>query len=52
MVLATVIMGDPTLGPHPIPMGSASLQWNNVAAEHIGMIRQFFQIDEPMVSQE
>lgn len=46
MVLATVIMGDPTLGPHPVTISSASLQWNNVDAEHIGMIRPFFGVDE------
>ena len=42
MVLATVMLGDPTLGPHPVPMGAASLQWNDVAPETINLIRQGF----------
>lgn len=42
MVLSNVITGDPALGPHPIPMGSASLQWNNVDQDGINFVRKAF----------
>jgi hypothetical protein len=42
MVLATVMGGDPALGPHPIPMGSSSLQWNNVNKEFINSVRKVY----------
>ncbi|KAK5557070.1 hypothetical protein LTR46_004881 [Exophiala xenobiotica] len=42
MVLSTVLLGNPDLGPHPVPMGSASLQWNNVDPKAINEIRQAF----------
>ncbi|KAK5049496.1 hypothetical protein LTR84_004425 [Exophiala bonariae] len=42
MVLSTVIAADPVLGPHPVPMGASSLQWNNVDVKAIDLIRQAF----------
>ena len=42
MVLATVLLGNPALGPHPIPMGAASLQWNDVNPDTINLIRKAF----------
>jgi len=42
MVLATVMVGDPALGPHPIVVGPASLQWNNVNVTTVNLIRNAF----------
>jgi hypothetical protein len=42
MVLATVLLGDPALGPHPVPMGASSLQWNEIHADTIDLIRGGF----------
>ncbi|KAK5082699.1 hypothetical protein LTR05_006579 [Lithohypha guttulata] len=42
MVLANFVMGNPTLAPFAIPMGAASLQWNDVDPAAIGKVREFF----------
>lgn len=42
MVLAGVIAGDSTLGPHPIPMGADSLQYNNLSQEEYNVLLQAF----------
>lgn len=41
MVLASV-MTDPELGPHPIVMGKASLQWDGMDKKFIDSIREVF----------
>ena len=42
MVLATVMLGNPELGPHPYPTGVDSLQWDDVEPDTINLIRTTF----------
>lgn len=42
MVLSTVMLGNPAVGPHPIPMGADKLQWNNIEPDMIDILRLTF----------
>lgn len=45
MVLSSFIVGNPALGPHPIVMGADKLEWNNIDADTISLIRIAFGAD-------
>lgn len=43
----TFVVGDPTLGPHPVVMGADSLRWDNIPPNAIDQICQNWDIPHP-----